>query len=70
MAYRMQTSVPELMDISRRAGIHARNLRRGARQGSFANNCLQARRLSERGVRFVQLFDSDWDHHGGLTSKA
>jgi Protein of unknown function (DUF1501) len=64
LAYRMQTSVPELMDISREpARIHELY---GTEPGkaSFANNCLLARRLVERGVRFVQLFHNGWDHHG------
>ena len=66
MAYRMQTSVPELMDIaSEPERIHEMY---GTRPGqtSFANNCLLARRLVERGVRFVQLFDQGWDHHGNV----
>lgn len=66
MAYRMQTSAPELIDIS---GETEHTLRMyGARPGgaSFANNCLLARRLVERGVRFVQLYHTDWDHHGGV----
>lgn len=64
MAYRMQTSAPELMDLS---GETAQTLAAyGAQPGkpSFANNCLLARRLIERGVRFVQLYHTDWDHHG------
>jgi hypothetical protein len=66
LAYRMQTAVPELMDL-RREPDRVRQ-RYGAEPGktSFANNCLLARRLIERGVRFVQLFDADWDHHGNL----
>ncbi|MDC0302732.1 DUF1501 domain-containing protein [bacterium] len=66
MAYRMQTSVPELMDIeSEPQRIHEMY---GTKLGesSFANNCLLARRLVERGTRFVQLFDQGWDHHGGV----
>ncbi|MBL9153472.1 MAG: DUF1501 domain-containing protein [Verrucomicrobiales bacterium] len=66
MAYRMQTSVPELMSISDEpAAVHERY---GTEPGktSFANNCLLARRLVERGVRFVQLFDEGWDHHGNV----
>ncbi|NIP17218.1 MAG: DUF1501 domain-containing protein [Xanthomonadales bacterium] len=66
MAYRMQTSVPELMDIaSEPPRIHEMY---GTEPGktSFANNCLLARRLVERGVRFVQLFDQGWDHHGAV----
>src|SRR5262249_10812786 len=56
MAYRMQSSAPELIDISRetKATLEAYGARQGA--GSFANNCLLARRLVERGVRFVQLY--------------
>jgi uncharacterized protein (DUF1501 family) len=66
MAYRMQTSVPDVMDIREEPErIHAMY---GTMPGraTFANNCLLARRLVERGVRFVQLFDSGWDHHGGI----
>ncbi|MDA9856780.1 DUF1501 domain-containing protein [Rubripirellula sp.] len=66
LAYRMQTSVPELMDISSEpAAIHQLY---GTKPGetSFANNCLLARRLVERGVRFVQLFDQGWDSHGSV----
>ena len=65
MAYRMQTSAPELMDLSKE---DPRTLEMyGAVPGkpSYANNCLLARRLVERGVRFVQLYHTDWDHHGG-----
>jgi hypothetical protein len=65
MAYRMQTSAPELIDL---AGETRQTLEMyGAQPGkvSFANNCLLARRLVERGVRFVQLYHTDWDHHGG-----
>jgi hypothetical protein len=64
MAYRMQTSVPGLMDIaSEPAAVHrAYGTEPGRR--SFANNCLLARRLVERGVRFVQLYHRGWDHHG------
>ncbi|MEX2120341.1 MAG: DUF1501 domain-containing protein [Pirellulales bacterium] len=64
MAYRMQTSAPELMDVS---GERPETMAAyGAEPGkpSFANNCLLARRLVERGVRFVQLYHTDWDHHG------
>ncbi len=66
MAFRMQASVPGLMDLS---GESARTLEmygtKGA-DGSFASNCLLARRLAERGVRFIQLYHRDWDHHGGI----
>ena len=66
MAYRMQTSAPELMDIASEPE-HIRELY-GAEPGkpSFANNCLLARRLVERGVRFVELFHEAWDQHGNL----
>jgi Protein of unknown function (DUF1501) len=69
LAFRMQTSVPELMDIqSEPAAVHDLY---GTRPGqtSFANNCLLARRLVERGVRFVQLFDQGWDHHGSVFTR-
>ena len=61
----MQTSAPELIDL---AGESKATLDLyGAEPGkpSFANNCLLARRLVERGVRFVQLYHTNWDHHGG-----
>ena len=64
MAFRMQTSVPDLMDVSDEPQ-HIRDLY-GAQpgDGSFASNCLLARRLAERGVRFIQLYHRAWDHHG------
>ncbi len=67
MAFRMQTSVPELMDFARRAAEHVSTCTapKGA-DGSFAANCLLARRLAERGVRFIQLYHRGWDHHGDL----
>jgi hypothetical protein len=66
MAFRMQASVPELMDLADEpAEVHELY---GSKPGqaSFANNCLLARRLVERGVRFVQLFHADWDHHSAI----
>jgi hypothetical protein len=67
MAYRMQTSVPEVMDISSEPqdvfdlyGLEAKD------PGTFAANCLLARRLAERDVRFIQLYHPGWDHHGKL----
>ena len=65
MAYQMQSSSPELMDLSQES--HETMDLYGATigKGSFANNCLLARRLVERGVRFVQLYHTNWDHHGG-----
>jgi len=66
LAFRMQTSVPELMDTSKESKTtHALYGTQPAKT-SFANNCLLARRLVERGVRFVQLFDQGWDHHSGV----
>lgn len=69
MAFRMQASVPELMDIARESPATLEMY--GAKPGkpSFANNCLLARRLVERGVRLVQLYDSDWDHHSDLANR-
>lgn len=69
MAYRMQASVPELMDISKEAPATLEMYGAKPGQASFANNCLLARRLVERGVRMVQLYDSDWDHHGNLDKR-
>jgi hypothetical protein len=68
LAYKMQTSAPDLMDISRESKETLDMY--GAEPGkpSYANNCLLARRLVERGVRFVQLFHEAWDHHGGLVA--
>lgn len=67
MAYRMQTSGPELIDFKQEtpATIAAYGAEPG--KASFANNCLLARRLVERGVRFVQLYHADWDHHDDIT---
>jgi uncharacterized protein (DUF1501 family) len=66
MAYRMQSSAPELMDISKESKETLAMYGAEPGKSSFANNCLLARRLIERGVRFVQLFHEAWDHHGGL----
>lgn len=66
MAFRMQTSVPELMDISKESKETLDSYGAVPGKGSFANNCLLARRLAERGVRFINLLHRDWDHHGGL----
>src|SRR5207244_2675553 len=78
LAFRMQTAVPEVMNITREPArvLEAYGAQPGA--ASFANNCLLARRLVEQGVRYVQLFDWGWDFHGtgpgedirgGLTKK-
>lgn len=69
MAYRMQTSVPELMDISQEPQKVLDSYGATPGKSSFANNCLLARRLAERDVRFVQLYHRDWDHHGNLPSE-
>ena len=68
MAYKMQTSAPELMDIKEesQATLDLYGIK-DPKETSFARNCLLARRLVERGVRFVQLYDTNWDHHGGPT---
>jgi hypothetical protein len=67
MAFRMQASVPELTDLSKESpgvlDLYGPDVRK---PGTFAANCLLARRLAERGVRFIQLYHRDWDHHGGL----
>ena len=65
LAYRMQTSVPEVMDISKETAKTHEAYGTSPGRASFANNCLLARRLVERGVRFVQLYHRGWDHHGG-----
>jgi uncharacterized protein DUF1501 len=67
MAYRMQTSGPDLIDLSKesKATLEMYGVEPG--KGSYAGNCLLARRLVERGVRFVQLYHTDWDHHQDLT---
>ncbi len=66
MAFRMQTSVPELMDISDEPKHILDMYGATPGDGSFASNCLLARRLVERGTRFVHLYHRGWDHHGGL----
>jgi hypothetical protein len=69
MAYRMQTAVPELMDISREPERVLEMYGAEPGKASFANNCLLARRLAERDVRFVQLYHRDWDHHANLPAE-
>ncbi|MFM7399224.1 MAG: DUF1501 domain-containing protein [Verrucomicrobiota bacterium] len=67
MAFRMQTSVPELLDFSKESKSTLEEY--GIKEvgdGSFASNCLMARRLAERGVRMIQLYHRAWDLHGGL----
>ena len=65
MAYRMQTSAPELMDLAKEDKKTLELYGVTAGKPSFGANCLLARRLVQRGVRFVQLYHTDWDHHGG-----
>lgn len=66
LAFRMQTSVPELADISNEPKYILDLYGTKGADGSFAANCLLARRLAERGVRFIQLYHRGWDHHGGI----
>ena len=66
MAYRMQSSVPELMDLSMESKSTLELYGASSNGASFANNCPLARRMVERGVRFVHLFDQGWDHHGSV----
>jgi HEAT repeat protein len=67
MAYRMQTSVPDLMDLSKEPDSVFEMYGPEARKpGTYAANCLLARRLAERGVRFIQLYHRGWDQHGDL----
>ncbi|MEZ6087116.1 MAG: DUF1501 domain-containing protein [Pirellulaceae bacterium] len=76
MAFRMQARAPELMDLSQETAatmqMYGADLEKPA--ASFANNCLLARRLAERGVRFIQVYHANWDHHsnveGGIRSQA
>ena len=67
MAYRMQTSVPEVTDFSKEPqhvlDLYGPDVRT---PGTFAANCLLARRMAERGVRFIQLYHQGWDQHGDL----
>ena len=68
MAFKMQTSVPDLVDMSKepKSVLEAYGAHPG--DGSYASNCLLARRLAERGVRFIQLYHRDWDHHSAVKS--
>jgi hypothetical protein len=66
MAFQMQASVPELMDLSGEGPKVLELYGCQPGDGSFASNCLLARRLAERGVRFIQLYHKDWDHHSGV----
>ena len=66
MAFKMQASVPDLTDMSSESAATLDLYGCKPGDGSFASNCLLARRLAERGVRFIQLYHKDWDHHGGV----
>jgi len=70
MAFRMQTSVPELVDVSKESesvlGSYGPDVKK---PGTFAYNCLLARRMAERGVRFIQLYHRGWDQHGNLPKR-
>jgi len=66
MAFKMQASVPKLMDVTAEDPKTLALYGCVPGDGSFAANCLLARRLAERGVRFIQLYHKDWDHHGGI----
>ncbi|MBL8890136.1 MAG: DUF1501 domain-containing protein [Planctomycetaceae bacterium] len=66
MAFRMQASVPSLTDMSDEPSHIVEQYGCTPGDGSFASNCLLARRLAERGVRFIQLYHRGWDHHGGV----
>jgi hypothetical protein len=74
MAYQMQASIPNLVDVKGESPATLERYGCAPGDGSFASNCLLARRLAERGVRFIQLYHRDWDHHndvrGGITQKA
>jgi hypothetical protein len=70
LAYRMQSAVPELTNTSREPETVLRSYGPDVRRpGTFAANCLLARRLAERGVRFIQLFHKGWDHHSNLPTQ-
>jgi hypothetical protein len=70
MAYRMQTSVPEVMDTSREPdSVYQMYGEDSKIPGTYASNCLLARKLAEKGVKFIQLYHQDWDHHNNLPDK-
>ena len=70
LAFKMQTSVPEVADFSGESAETRELYGTGDKpDGSFASNCLMARRMSERGVRFIQLYHTGWDHHSGIDNK-
>ncbi|MDA0658761.1 MAG: DUF1501 domain-containing protein [Planctomycetota bacterium] len=70
MAYRMQTSIPEVTDLSQESPHVLESYGPDVgKPGTFAANCLLARRLAQRGVRFIQLYPQDWDHHGDVPGR-
>ncbi len=69
LAFRMQASVPELMNIRDENAETLELYGADPEKASFAKNCILARRLVERGVRMVELYDADWDHHGGIENR-
>jgi hypothetical protein len=66
LAFKMQTGLPDLTDFSKEDKTTLELYGTKGGDGSFASNCLTARRLAERGVRFIQLYHRDWDHHGSV----
>lgn len=68
MAFKMQTSVPDLADFSSESVETHELYGASSPDGSFGANCLMARRMAERGVRFIQLYHTGWDHHGGVVN--
>jgi hypothetical protein len=66
LAFKMQTGLPDLTDFTKEEKITLELYGTKGGDGSFASNCLMARRLAERGVRFIQLYHRDWDHHGSV----
>ncbi|MBP3958101.1 DUF1501 domain-containing protein [Gemmata sp. G18] len=66
LAFKMQTSVPDLMDMRDEPAKVMESYGTKGSDGSFAANCLLARRMAQKGVRFIQLYHRDWDHHGGI----
>jgi len=70
LAFKMQASVPDVADFAGESSATRELYGTGDKpDGSFASNCLMARRMSERGVRFIQLYHTGWDHHGGIDTK-
>jgi len=69
MAFQLQASVPALMDVTKESAKTLELYGCTPGDGSFASNCLLARRLAEKGVRFIQLYHKDWDHHGNIKAE-